>query len=228
MRSIRLIAASDEYDSTLGFVLKGCKSFDGLMADRDGLLTAHDICEHQNGIKNMGPVWDELEALGGIWYCRGQWGDLLTDAGRAYSPAQNIASDVTRMFFEWLNSDQQALGPNGLRAGSRPSLWDDDFAEVIQYARNDIPGELEPEDYTSEQLETYLTLALHRMRAGFRKAARRYERKGASRFAGNEQMRAIRDAVARAVKCIEFEGQEFILSYGNGAAQCRETWEGFE
>lgn len=61
MRAIRLVAMCDEYDTKPGLVLKGCASFDGLMADRDGTLTAHDVLEHQNGIAAMGPVWDEWE-----------------------------------------------------------------------------------------------------------------------------------------------------------------------
>lgn len=220
MRHIRLIAVCDEYDPTPGLVLKGTRISDGLMADRDGLLIAHDLLEHQNGPAMQGTVWDELEALGGIWYARGQWGDMMTEYGSHYSPAVNVASDVTRMFGEWDGDDC----PGGRRIGTRRSDYDEDFAEVLEIARRDIPRE--HDDCDRDEMERYLALALRRMRSGFRKARRRFERNG--RFYGNMMMRAVKDAVARAVKYIEYEGQEFILSYGDGRAVCREAvmpWE---
>src|ERR1041385_6254253 len=64
MRSIRLVAMSDDYDDTPGLVVKGTQPYEGMMADREGTLVAHDILEHQNGYKAIGSVWDELEALG--------------------------------------------------------------------------------------------------------------------------------------------------------------------
>jgi hypothetical protein len=214
MKHIRLIAASDEYDTSLGFVLKGCASFDGLMCDRDGTLTAHDVLEHCNGIANMGPVWDELEALGGGWYVRGQWGDMMQYRPNIHSPTTNFASDVTRMFSEWCNDPTDCIG--GKRIGTRPSLWDEDFKDIIAIARHDIPREYD--DCDRQSIERYLTLALQRLRSGFRKAHARFESKG--RFYAPDMFRTIRDSVNSAVRCIEYEGQEFILSYGNGDARC--------
>lgn len=217
MRHIRLIAASDEFDTSLGFILKGCKPFDGLMADRDGMLTAHDVLEHQNGIKHMGPVWDELEALGGGWYVRGQWGDMLQYHPNMHSPQTNFASDIIRMFPEWDGTD--CIG--GRRIGTRPSLWDDDFADIIAIARHDIPREYDG-DCDRDEMERYLTLAQMRLRSGFRKAWKRFEHKG--RFYAHDMFRTIRDAVNCAVRHIEWEGQEFVLSYGNGEARCNPVW----
>lgn len=236
MKAIRLVTATDEYDSdTPGFVLKGCKEFEGLMADREGGLTAHDVLEHQNGIAGMGPVWDELEALGGVWFVRGRFGDMLTK-GRSYHTAEaNTASDLTRMFSDY--STDPDNGPGGLRTGSRPHAYDDEFAEIIAIARRDIPREYtdmgdgsedEDENGWSPELhalfEDYLTLALHRMRAGFSKAARRFGRLSDNQFYAGNLFVAIRDAVGEAAREIEFEGQEFILRYGNGEATCRPVY----
>lgn len=206
MRHIRLIAASDEYDTSLGFILKGCKSFDGLMADRDGTLTAHDVLEHQNGIKHMGPVWDELEALGGGWYVRGRWGDMMQHRPNIHSPQTNFASDITRMFPEW---DGTAYG--GLTKGRNAHDHDDDFTDIIAIARHDILREYD--DCNRDEMERYLTLAHRRLRVGFCKAWNRFEHKG--RFYAYEMFREIRDTVNNAVKDIKWEGQEFVLSYGN-------------
>lgn len=219
MKAIRLIAAADEYDTAPGLIIKGTPSFEGLMADRTGLMIAHDLLEHQNGMKAMGPVWDELEALGGVWYVRGQWGDLMQTTGGMYSPAQNLASDIERMFREWDGWN----GPGGLSVGSRPSDYDEDFNEIIGYARDMIRREYSGEMDDMPDLDAYLRLSLQRMRSGFRKAAKRFEGHGQSRFNGNSLFKAVKEAVERAAKWIEFEGQEFVLRYGNGEASVREV-----
>ncbi len=79
MRHVRLVATSDEYDNELGFKIKGTTAFEGFMACRNGELTAHDLLEHQNGLAAMGTVWDELEAIGGIWQVRGRHGDMAQE-----------------------------------------------------------------------------------------------------------------------------------------------------
>lgn len=226
MKTIRLVAMCDEYDATPGFVIKGTPAFEGLMADRGGLSIAHDLLEHQNGTKNMGPVWDELEALGGIWYVRGQHGDLMTPS--VWSPHHNIASDVERMFMQWTGEDAAYWGPGGYKAGSRPCDYDDDFIEIVSEARTMIQREqreelADGESGLSELLEQYLTLALHRMRHGFRKAHKRFEKHG--RYHANSLFRAVKDAVKQAAKHIEYEGQEYILRYGNGDATVREVYD---
>lgn len=221
MRSIRLIAVSDEYDSALGLKIKGTPDFDGFMADRNGDTIAHDLLEHQNGLAWMGPVWDELEAMGGIWQVRGRHGDMITGNGM-HSPQVNCASDVSRMFRDWIHEGKR-LGPNGLRAGSRPHLYDDDFNDIIAIARDDIRKEhsdlWDDDDATDSDVDEYLGLALRRMRAGFRKAERRF----GDRFCGHSMFGAIRDAVSRARP--EYEGQEFILRYGKCDATLREVYD---
>lgn len=227
MRYIRLVAMCDEYDSDPGLVVKGTAPYEGMMADREGGLVAHDVLEHQNGIAEIGSVWDELEALGGIWQVRGRHGDLQQSHGWAFSPAENVASDVTRMFSEWLCEGHP---PGGFKVGALPHLYDDDFQEIVDIARrhiwqecNDMGRGEEGEDehgWTPElhaALEDYLKLALHRMRAGFRKAERRF----GDGYGGWELYRAIKEAVA-GIKP-DFEGQEFLLAYGAGEARCYEA-----
>lgn len=226
MRHVKLIAIGDEYDSKPGLIVKGTPMSEGMMADRDGLLVAHDLIEHQNGAEHIGTVWDELEALGGIWHARGQWGDMMQKTGSMYSPAQNVASDIVRMFPEW-GADGMPPRKHRLKA-TKPHDHDEDFLEIIAFARHDIPREWS-DDFAGtgaggfEDMEIYLSEALHRMRTGFRKANRRFAR---NRFASNSQMRAVKEAVESVINYIEFEGQEFLLSYGNGEATCRELWEG--
>jgi hypothetical protein len=215
MRHIRLMARSDDYDNDPGFMLKDMPSYEGAMADRgDGLLIAHDVTEHVNGIKNIGPVWDELEAVGGIWQVRGRHGDLATPNSRSlYSPAQNVASDVSRMIQDWEGYN----GPGSMN--TRAHLYDDDFRDILQHARKQILAEGLDKDVI-DTMEEYLNLALQRMRTGFNKAQKRH----GDRFRGFDMFCRIRDAVAAAYKMIEWEGQEFVLSYSWQEARVTELY----
>lgn len=225
MKHVRLVAAPDAYGKDLGLTFVNGPKFEDFMTDRDGTLLAHDIVEHQNGRANMGPVWDELEALGAIWYVRGRWGDMMTYGPSYHSPEVNVASDVTRMFRQWLREDDMYCGPNGYRVGMKESDYDDDFNSIIEIAWVDIRKELDDDcdescDDIDKAIQLYMALALRRMRSGFRKAQKRWERGGASRFYAGNMFCAIRDAINSALKDVDFEGQEFRLSYGNGEAHC--------
>lgn len=205
MRYIRLETGSDEYDTSLGFKFKGAGQYEGLMVDRDGMLTAHDILEHQNGAKNIGSIRDEMEALGGGWQVRGRWGDMCREGGNQ-GPIANFASDFVRMardgFWENWTPPKQ---------GKRAHLYDDDFRSILEDARPQIRAEIE-----DMEADDYLQTALQLMRVGFNKAERRF----GDRFAGINQFKAIQEAVAKAVKWIDWEGQEYLLAYGNGEAKC--------
>lgn len=220
MRHVTLIAIADEYDNKPGLALKGAPvTAPGFMADREGVLIAHDLLEHVNGPRQIGSVWDELEALGAIWQVRARHGDLFTGRPVNFSMAVNVASDITRMFADWVYSDKRYCGPWRGAEGTRKHDYDSDFLECIAIARRDIPNEHdESETDLFPHIEAYLALALRRMRIGFRKAQKRYG-KG---FHGSNQFVAIREAVASAH--VEFEGQEFRLSYGNGEARVSEIW----
>lgn len=222
MRYVRLIAVTDEYDTSPGLALKGTPVHsEGFMADRDGILIAHDLLEHVNGREFIGTVWDELEALGAIWQVRGRHADFLTKYGGNVSPTKNVAADVSRMYSDW-TADPMPPARHRLKA-TRSHLYDDDFREIIAHARHDILAELDSDERHSpvqlEYLQRYLDEALHRMRNGFRKAERKY----GEGYRGHTLFRLIRDAVATAKP--DFEGQEFTLAYDDERAYVQEVWE---
>jgi hypothetical protein len=213
MRGIRLIARSDEFAHEPGLMLAGIPNLDGAMAERgDGVLIAHDILEHCNGVRNIGNVWDELEALGAIWEVRGRHGDLRTGRN-IHSPAENIAFDITRMFPDWQQETRQRFVP------TRCCVYDEDFREMIEIARRDIRREHEPSERGG--LDAYLDETLHRLRIGFRKARRRF----GGGYAGYEQFAVVQQAAADAVEMIDFEGQEFVLAYDRRQATVRPVYE---
>lgn len=229
-RKVYLQAIPDEFEREPGFIIKGQPRFDGLSAAREGVLIAHDILEHMNGVQQIGTVWDELEALGAIYQVRGRHGDLLTKSGSMHSVESNIASDVTRMFAEYVNNCYD--GPGNPREGTRPCDADESFKEIVEIARRDIPREHtdmgrgnDDEDENGwdkdlrEAFPHYLALALRRMRIGFRKAQRKY----GTGYQGYELFRLIRDAADKVHP--GFEGQEFVLYYNDERAFIEEVYE---
>lgn len=210
-RSVRLIAVHDEYDSDLGLAVKGTPTqYEGFMADREGGLIAHDLVEHQNGVRNIGTVDDELEAMGGIWHTRGRWGlsyNLLT-------MHEHVAYDISRMFYE---GEFWSMPKLGTRLHDE---LEDDFDEIERIAAKSAKSELgEYFDYDKRQeLPLFLEAARRRFRIGYRKATARFGQD----FASNNFYENIKRAAGKATKWIEYEGQEFILTFDRCEAKVRE------
>lgn len=210
MPTVRLIAVSDEYDTEPGLALKGAdRSYDGFMADRLGGLIAHDIVEHQNGAKNIGTIDDELEAMGGIWHTRGRWGDFDSPH---YSTHYNIGSEIANLFRDQGYWTRPANGTH-----IHEDL-EEDLDEIMVEAKKIIKAEAyEHADLVGS--DEFLEAARRRFRIGYRKATKRF----GSDFSSNCVYRNIRHAVEKTVKHIDFEGQEFLLSYSSNEAKCREV-----
>lgn len=222
MKSVRLIAVEDEFDNRPGLAIKGTNTgFDGFMACRDGVNIAHDLLEHQNGPENIGPVWDELEAIGAIWQVRGRWGDLLFHVPNMHGPDQNLASDVARMFRDGIDD---YCPPAHRYTHTRRVDCEEDFDAILDMAlkaiRAEEYGDLEGmgKRRMMALAHIYLTEARHRMRIGYRKAQRRFGHDSK----GYDLFRAIRDAANQVAMNTEFAGQEFQLWFSGTTAAWRE------
>lgn len=213
MKEIRLRVIRDENTGEVGLALADMRITHETNAATEGLLIAHDVVEHVNGADAIGSIDDELEALGAIWYVRGQYSDLRRDGvGSAYTVHENIAADITRMFADFFHGAHVDLSP----MRTHPTDADDDFREIINLALADMRNEVRdagtPEQELAEREAEYIAVCLPRMRRGYRKARNKYDRYG--RFAANSLFWAIAGAVDRALKHHElFEGQEFTLHY---------------
>jgi hypothetical protein len=183
------------------------------------LLIAHDLIEHQNGVAAIGSIDDELEALGAIWYVRGQHGELRRDGtGGAYTLHENVASDVTRMFRDHAEGGQH-VDFAGVRAW-RPVYHDDDLQQIIEAADRSWADEFSTPGEAREHApawKAYRDIALSRMRIGYTKARRLWEARYGSYWASNVFW-AIAEAVHPHAKHCEYEGQQFILRYSCKAA----------
>lgn len=219
MKRITLEAFKDDNTGEIGLGLLGMPRHDDTNAAMEGLLIAHDLIEHQNGADKIGGIDDELEALGGIWYTRGRHCDLNRNGrGSHYTIPENIAGDITRMFTDHIDG---AAYVHYATLRTRPIDIDHDLQCALEAADATYLSEFDDDSRKNarEAWPKYRALALHRMRIGYRKAWRRFEKRG--RFAANSQFWAIAEAVDGAIKHGELhEGARFTLSYGNGEATC--------
>lgn len=224
MKTITLIAYRDDNTGEIGLGLKGMSRGDETNAAINGALIAHDLIEHVNGPKHIGSIDDELEALGASVYVRAQWGELQRNSRSVYSPEQNIASDVVRMFREYVCGAYVApmkFRPRGGRVTHQEAL-----EQVMALAADDWRAEIDAEDLDEAVplWEAYSAIAMQRMQTGYAKARRKWEPRG--QFAANNQFWAIADAVDTMLKHEELiEGMEFKLRYGNGEAICTAEYE---
>lgn len=58
----------------------------------------HDLLEHVNGLQRIGSVFDELQAIGAIWWIRGQWGTLDPRIKQLQNPYEILGSEVETMW----------------------------------------------------------------------------------------------------------------------------------
>jgi hypothetical protein len=225
--NVTLVARRDEETGVVGLVIEGLRPTDGeVNSASEGLLIAHDLIEHVNGIERIGSIDDELEALGAIWYVRGQHSDLSRNGvGSAYSAEENIASDVTRMFRDHFYGAYVEYV--GLR--TKASDADEGLQEIMRHAERSYLSEFDDSERTEARAKwaEYAALCMHRMRTGYRKARAKWERYG--RFAANNAFWEIAEAVEPHAKHCD-EGQTFKLTYNSNAqgrdrAQCVEVYE---
>lgn len=226
MTTIYLEAFKDDETGTLGLGIVGAPRHEGMNAATEGLLIAHDLIEHQNGLAAIGGIDDELEALGAIWYVRGQHGELTRDgSGSRFTVYENIASDVVRMFRDYAMGAYVAAQPRSGKVSH-----DDDLQQILTDADETWRGEVDGEDEyirsrhgvnTAQLWSAYRGIALARMRIGYAKARRRWERRG--RHAANNRFWQIAEAVQPHCQP-EYEGQRFKLTYDLLGANCEEDY----
>ena len=229
MKTQRVIlkCIEDRNTGVIGLILADMPQNDDTNAASEGLLIAHDILEHQNGAKCIGTIDDELEALGGLWYVRGQHGELRRDGrGSMHNVHENIASDLARMFRDHLCGHYVGKAPK-----TKACEADTDFQEIINYALEQIPQELDSEELQNPELyklrDDYIKVCLSRLRIGYRKAFRKYNKHG--RFFANDLFWAITKATDNYCKHAEYPEAEYALTfgsdkYGTAWARCEEFY----
>lgn len=209
----RLRVVEDEEYGGLGLkFVEPHKFCNGKFTIQNGLVLAHDIIEHQQGTGKIGSIGDEMIALGGICYSRGQWGDMSRNgAGSMYSAEEIIAFDIlnmARLYFHNNIPFRQKL------VTSRKSDPTDFVDYVIEAAREGWSKEFEYDqssnlDPNQEQIDTYLEACRIYMVHGSKLADRLF----GSGVLANDMFWEIERNTSGFIQQLEHEGQEFILSY---------------
>lgn len=216
MTSRTILVKEDYISGETGLLLKGIRQIDTFMVTTSGLLIAHDLLEHQNGLSSIGSIDDELEALGGAWYVRG----CLNRIGNGYhTPHKHLASDVCelgRIFMEGVEFRTKV--PN-----TRPCDEDQDFEDIVHEGMDDLRSEFECTSYAHTiRRDKYKSAAMHYIRSGYNKAKRRYD----SSDMAYRMFYLIEEAVDKVIEHEElYAGQEFILTYDKCHANVRQREE---
>lgn len=223
----RLRAVEDEEYGGLGLkFVEPHKFCNGRFTIQTGLVLAHDIIEHQQGTAKIGSIGDEMIALGGICYSRGQWGDLNRNgAGGFFSTEESIASDIHNMAGLYFNNNIPFRQKLVRSRKSDPTNFVD---YVIEAARENWDKSFDRwEGYSEpnqEQIDTYLEACRIYMVHGAKLADRRF----GSGVLANDMFWEIERNTSGLIQQLEYEGQEFILSYDfNKNIQFREAEDPF-
>jgi hypothetical protein len=206
----------EQCDSTgeLGFKIRGMKSTNGMFVGSSGLVVAHDIVEHVNGLEAIGTIGDELMALGGIWRCRGQWGDIVRGTvGTTLSPEQHVAGELPELYH---------LYRSGVPLREEiPVIKNEDeedrelFERIVETAKPMVRGNWD-DDWDHKSWVAFCEAAVPLMMKGAIKFTNRWE----DDLMGNSQFWSIHYEVQTVIDNVELhEGQIWKLGYGQGQAK---------
>lgn len=217
MQTVKLVyRASRDPFSRDGLVAEGLRGF--LDPAGDGGLLAHDLLEHCNGIEAIGSVHDELMALGGYWYVRGQH-DQVSEQYFTSDPKDPLAREVARQVGLTTRASHRGfssyaerklpelrLVPND-EVREAPGENDAALREILALADGHTFGFTA---YFKERSDDIL----HYMRKGYRLTAERFP----DAKLANKLYWAIRDAAHGA--CVGArKGVSYELHYGDGKAE---------
>ena len=220
MRHLGLTVKEDFASGETGLILDDIRQIDTFMVTTDGLLVAHDILEHQNGLRSIGSVDDELEALGALWFVRGWTGQLRRDGvGDIYSVEESIGTDILNLAQVYNNGvNFRTPVPN-----TRASEAEDALQAICESGFDWMQKEFEhyEDDYVNgDRMSHYKRSVIHYLRRGYSKAKKRF----GSMSKAHYMFWNIAEAVNPVAKHLEFEGQQFKLSYDANRAYCSEFY----
>lgn len=217
MKKFTLISREDLSTGELGYMLDGVPLIDYPMVAADSYQIAHDLLEHVNGLSEIGSIDDELEALGGVWFVRGQHGQLRRDGlGSAHTNQVHLVSDLVNL---------GVIFNNGVDFRSDvPDLVDceylEEFEHIIEKAIEDIELELDEDERDYERLKYYFKNCLNYMISGYNKAEVIYSNYSDNPFYANNLFFEIVDTLKDYMNP-EYEGHELYLYIDYDECSCR-------
>ena len=214
MRSETLVCREDQSTGEIGLMFDRVRMIDTPMVSNSGLILAHDLFEHVNGLHSIGSVDDEIEAMGALWYVRGQFGMLNPKSSGHYTPEQSVAQtigDLCTIYTGGVNFRTPV--PN-----TRPGDCESEFEYIMEEAKK--WDEIEQSDQDG-RWDDYHKNAIHYLRTGYRKARNKYR----DAYMVNNMFWTVADAIDRSgvIHC-DIEGAMFKLKYSRDKAYCEEDY----
>lgn len=154
-----------------GLLFNDCPIIQYPMVALEGLLVAHDLLEHVNGLNKIGSIDDELEALGGVWFVRGELCDLNRGKPSYYSPDESLASDVLNMARIYNNGVNFKTDVPKL---DRDHFFYETAVEIVEIAKNGVNSEIDDDERNQDRLDHYFDSAIAYMINGYDKADNKY------------------------------------------------------
>lgn len=225
MTIIKYSMTAIECDETgeTGFKLDGIPAIQGaFMVTTDSILIAHDILEHQNGLNKIGSIDDELEALGGMWFIRGENG--MIRANSYHSNAVHLESDLINLGRIFIEQGVEFRTEIPVNPDNFYSILEDgeiDFmmAELYEKLKQecDIGEDSDTSDF--ERLNTYFQAIAPYLEQGYNKASERFSSWGHA----NNLFYSIEQELAPHIEP-EYLGQviEFTVDYDSNTVEILE------
>lgn len=220
MNTYKIIAGMDNQSGEVGLAFEDLPAIDHDFSMGDGRLLAHDLLEHQNGLEAIGGIGEELQALGGIWFVRGQQSDIVRTPN-VNAPYQHLASDVYRMAMDYAMGEEFDCPFAHGYAGE--DEFEDDYKDIIREAVSVFRKEYDNDfDHDQKQrLKKYWQNVKPFMRQGMAKAQERYQDDSAIANTLFWNVAAVVDDLTYE------EGHEFTLTvnYETGEASIEEFYQ---
>jgi len=224
MKQLRMTVEVDEETGEVGFKIDGMKSTHGMYVGSTGILVAHDIIEHVNGLEAIGSIGDELMALGAIWEVRGRWGDIVRgNYASALAPEQHIAGELPQLYYHFKRGVplRWPIPEEDPAFEEHYDLWTDYIAEEgLKMTRGEW---MDMDMWDFDSWEEFIEAGRLLFGAGAAKLNELWED---NTLAANSQFWAIHDEVEDHIKRGHlWEGQRYALGYGGGCCSVVELEE---
>lgn len=226
MKSLKINVIKDEnFTGEVGLVLADIPyDPDQFMITHEGLLIAHDILEHVDGLENIGTVADETQAFGGVYFVRG-FNGYIRNGVSGFSIEEALSRDIVG-FYEQEPADLSDISeiPDEIQkladVANDYEYVDEIFDSIAEFANRSAKYFNEDDlEHKPFSFETFLEYSRVWFKAGFVKAWERYKGDYVKAF---NTFRLVEDAVNNFVMVNElFEGTQLILSYDSKRAKVR-------
>lgn len=170
MEKFKLVVREDQCTGETGLMLEGVKMINTPMVSLEGLTIAHDILEHQNGLKSIGPVDDEIEALGGCWFVRGQHG-RFGKGSSYYSVEESLASDIQNLCEIYMGGVEFK---SPIEDTTEEVFWVDSILDFVEWDSEEIKDASENHHAPEERLKIFKNKVKAYLISGYDKAVERF------------------------------------------------------